>query len=209
MPKIPEVDAYIRNSEPFAQPILEHLRELVHAVIPDVEEAIKWGQPSFLLRGGIVCGMGAFKKHCAFGFWKAQEMKDPKKVFVTGEARAMGQFGRITRLEDLPAEKTLRAYLKEAVGLAADTAGVARKRSAAVKAPREEVAPPAFFKKALQGNRVAKAKFEALRPSHQREYIQWLAEAKTDATREKRLQTAIEWISEGKSRNWKYEKRRE
>jgi len=39
----PRVDEYIEKAQPFAQPILEHLRALVHKANPDVQETIKWG----------------------------------------------------------------------------------------------------------------------------------------------------------------------
>lgn len=38
----------------FAQPILRHLRALVHRACPEVEEAVKWGRPVFLYRGRIL-----------------------------------------------------------------------------------------------------------------------------------------------------------
>jgi hypothetical protein len=34
----PSVDAYLRKAPAFAQPIIEHLREVVHAACPEVEE---------------------------------------------------------------------------------------------------------------------------------------------------------------------------
>ena len=63
------VDAYIAKSAPFAQPILTHIRELMHKALPDVEEAIKWSMPFFLYRGIILGNMAAFKEHCSFGLW--------------------------------------------------------------------------------------------------------------------------------------------
>lgn len=45
---------------------------------------------------------------------------------------------------------------------------------------------------ALAGNPAAKARYDALSASHQREYVKWIAEAKTDATRERRAAKAIE-----------------
>src|SRR5205814_6263901 len=96
------VDAYIAKAADFARPILSHLREVVHAACPDVEETMKWSFPHFMYRG-MLCSMASFKEHCAFGFWKGS-------LFVqnssdgAGES-AMGQFGRITKLSDLPTKK--------------------------------------------------------------------------------------------------------
>ena len=65
----PKVDAYINKAKPLAQPILEHLRELVHKGCPKVEETIKWSRPFFEYKGAILGNMSAFKEHCSFGFW--------------------------------------------------------------------------------------------------------------------------------------------
>jgi hypothetical protein len=85
--KDPRIDAYIAKSAKFARPILKHLRALVHAGCPDVVETIKWSMPHFDYKG-VLCGMAAFKEHCAFGFWN-RALKIPSKE------GAMGQFGCI------------------------------------------------------------------------------------------------------------------
>jgi len=88
----PRVDVYIENAAPFAQPVLRHLREVVHSAAPDIEETLKWGIPHFM-HDGIVCSMAAFKQHCTFGFWKhALVVKDGGE----SSSDAMGSFGRIT-----------------------------------------------------------------------------------------------------------------
>jgi uncharacterized protein YdeI (YjbR/CyaY-like superfamily) len=192
----PRIDAYIARSAEFARPILTHIRKLVHATCPDVEETMKWSFPHFQYKG-MLCSMAAFKEHCAFGFWKGA-------LVIEGapEAeRGMGQFGRITRLADLPPPKVLTGYIKKAMKLNDD--GVKTPARAKPKTPRELVIPDDLAS-ALQGNHQAQAAFEKFSPSHKREYVEWITEAKTQATRSKRLATAIEWMAEGKSRNWKY-----
>lgn len=111
------IDHYIANAASFAQPVLPYLRELVHAVCPDVHEIMKWSMPFFEYKDGIVCWMAAFTKHCAFGFWQAAQMSDPKKILETDKKTAMGSFGKITSINDLPAEKILIRYIREAVKL--------------------------------------------------------------------------------------------
>jgi uncharacterized protein YdhG (YjbR/CyaY superfamily) len=61
----PRIDAYIAKSADFAQPILEHVRELVHKTVPGAGDAIKWGMPHFTHNGKSIAGMAAFKAHCA------------------------------------------------------------------------------------------------------------------------------------------------
>jgi uncharacterized protein YdeI (YjbR/CyaY-like superfamily) len=193
------IDAYIAHAEAFAQPILTTLREIVHEGCPDVEETIKWSMPFFLYKG-ILCNMSGFKQHCAFGFWKAGRPLEAAGLEISEEA--MGQFGRITSVKDLPTKRVLLGYVKK----------VKQLRDAGVKPPpkprvtKPELPTPDFFSAALKRNRQARNHFEGFSPSHRREYIEWLIDAKTEATRQRRLETAIEWLAEGKSRNWKYEK---
>lgn len=190
------VDAYIARSAEFARPILDHVRELIHDAIPDVEEDIKWGAPFFNYQG-VICGIAAFKEHCAINMWKASLILGNKQT------DSAGQFGRITRLSDLPSDSTLKGYFKQAARL--NETGVKQPR--AKKKTTEKLVVPPELQKALKANKKAAAAFEKFPPSHKREYAQWIAEAKAEDTRARRVSTAIEWIAEGKGRNWKYEKR--
>ncbi len=65
------VDAYIAKSADFARPILEHIREVVHAACPNVVETMKWSFPHFDYKG-MMCGMSAFKEHCALASGRAR-----------------------------------------------------------------------------------------------------------------------------------------
>jgi uncharacterized protein YdeI (YjbR/CyaY-like superfamily) len=193
----PRIDAYIAKSADFARPILAHLRDLVHEVCPEVEETMKWSAPHFLYKG-MLCGMSSFKEHCAFGFWKSSLVIGKGG----GEAeKAAGQFGRITKLSDLPAKKVLIGYIRKAMEL--NEAGVKTTARSKPKSPKEQVVPEDLAD-ALRRNSEARAAFDNFSPSHKREYVEWITEAKTQATRTRRLETAIQWISEGKPRNWKY-----
>ena len=197
MPKDKRIDAYIDKSADFAKPILEHLRALVHEVCPDVTETLKWSMPSFEYKG-ILCGLAAFKAHCTFMFWKQSLLESgnfPEKT-------AMGSFGRITSLNDLPSDAKLKKLIKEAVRL--NEEGVKLKKPA-LKV-KNVITVPDVLLEALARNDVAADTFNNFPPSCKREYVEWITEAKTDATRDKRLATTIEWLSEGKRRNWKYEK---
>ncbi len=188
------VDAYIQKSPEFAKPILKHLRALVHATCPDAEETIKWRMPMFM-HHGILCGMAAFKHHCAFVLFKH------KLVFENHAANdeAMGQFGRITALSQLPSDKVVAAYIRK--GMKLNESGVKVPRAPAKKPPLKI---PDDLAAALKKNKRALGVFEKFAPSHKREYIEWIVDAKRDETRAKRVAQAIEWIAEGKQRNWKY-----
>lgn len=193
----PRIDAYIAKSPDFAKPILTYLREIIHEACPDVEETMKWSNPHFDYKG-VLAGMSAFKAHCAFGFWKGSLIVDP--MTAAGE-KAAGQFGRITKIEDLPPRRVIAGYVKEAMRL--NEEGV--KAPARMKAAKpKELVVPDELAAALKKNRKAQATFDAFSPSHKREYAQWIAEAKGEDTRKRRVATAVEWMADGKPRNWKY-----
>lgn len=191
------VDVYIDKAQPYAQPILRYLREVVHEACPDVQETIKWRMPSFEYEG-LLCGMAAFKQHCTFGLWKHDlvfEKALPK------EKEAMGSFGKIKETDDLPSKASLIKYIKK--GMKLNEAGVTRPREKSSR--REEIVMHPEFELALRKSPRAKKAFDAFAPGQQREYLEWIATAKKDETRASRVKTAIEWLSEGKRRNWKYE----
>ncbi len=129
--------------------------------------------------------MAAFKQHCTFGFWLASLMTDPYKLLAVGEKASMGHFGRINKVADLPSEKVLIAYIKEAMALNEKGAKIPRKEKAAAT---KEIEVPAYFLDALKQNEAAFSTFEKFSPSHKKEYLEWITEAKTEATRIKELQ---------------------
>jgi len=197
-----KVDAYIQKSPAFAQPILLHLREIIHKACPTVEEKMKWSFPHFDYKG-MMCSMAAMKEYCVLSFWKASLMADSHKVFASVEEKAMGNLGKIKTVKDLPAEKVLIAYVKEAMQL--NDTGV--KLPSRTKTITADITVPEDFEKMLKKNKAAAGNFAAFTPGKKKEYLGWFDEAKTADTRNKRMETAIEWIAENKIRNWKYEKK--
>jgi len=190
------IDAYIAKSQPFARPILTHLRRLVHEACPQVEETMKWQFPHFTYKG-ILCAVAAFKSHCALVFWhrKIRELLPQEK-----RGRAMGSYGRITSLADLPTDAAFKKFVKESMKL--NEAGI---KSPRVLKPKKPLVIPAHVSAALKNNFNARAVFEGFPPSHKREYVQWVTEAKRLETRDKRLAKMIAQLEEKKSLNWKYE----
>ena len=193
MSREPRIDAYIAKAQPFARPILEKVRERVHAVVPDIEEAMKWSTPTYCKDGKIVLGTAAFKAHAALHFWRGQELG------VDASMDAMGQFGKLTSLEDLPSN--LDELIAKAVDLTMSVPAPRKTKHAPKPAP--EMHPE--FAAALAKAPKARVVLDGFSPSAQREYLEWISEAKQDATRQKRIGDAIQWLSEGKRRNWKYE----
>ncbi len=192
----PRIDIYIEKQADFARPILQHLRETVHSACPDCEETLKRSMPHFLYKGEMLAGMAAFKQHATFGFWRGS------LVVETGAEAAggMGQFGKLTSIDDLPPRAELEALVKKAMKLADE--GVKPPRTKKEKPP---LTVPGDLRAALDGNPAADSTFAAFPPSCQREYVDWVTEAKREETRAKRVAQAIEWMAEGKRRHWKYE----
>ena len=195
----PRIDAYIASAAPFAQPILQRMRDLVHEACPGVEETMKWSMPTFMHAGSILAGMAAFKQHASFGYWK--------HALVLGEDAprdGMGSYGKLASLEDLPPKKQLLADIRKAMKLNED--GVKSPAARKTPAARPSADMPADLAAALRRNKAAKAAFDGFPPSAQREYVEWITEAKRQDTRQKRLAQAVEWMAEGKRRHWKYER---
>jgi uncharacterized protein YdeI (YjbR/CyaY-like superfamily) len=192
------VDAYIAKSAEFAQPILRTIRETVHEACPEVEETIKWSMPFFMYKG-ILCNMASFKQHCAIHIWKGDGVVEDK----TKSDEAMGQFGRITTIKDLPPKRVLAGYIKKAMQLHDNGAKTARPKKSGEK---KELVVPSYFSAVLKKNKKAQNTFDGFPYSKRKEYVEWVTEAKTDETRDRRLKTSVEWLAEGKARNWKYER---
>jgi uncharacterized protein YdeI (YjbR/CyaY-like superfamily) len=193
----PRIDAYIARQGDFARPILEHLRAAIHAGCPQAEETLKWSMPSFLYKGKILANMAAFKAHAAFGFWRAKEV-----LGETGAERdAMGQFGRLATVADLPPDEVLHELIRKAMALTDKGARPARPKAP----PRPEPEAPPELEAALSANPAARAAFDGFPPGGRREYVEWVVQAKRPETRDKRIAQAVEWLAQGKRRNWKYE----
>jgi uncharacterized protein YdeI (YjbR/CyaY-like superfamily) len=191
----PRVDAYIERQADFARPILSHLRGIIHEACPDCEETLKWSMPSFLYKGKILAGFAAFKAHATFGYWNDSMLNQDEK-----NRSAMGQFGRLTSLDDLPDRAALVALTRKSMALIDE--GARPPRTTAKKPP---FTVPQDMRAAIDAVPAAKATFDGFAPSCQREYVEWVTEAKRDETRAKRLNQSIEWLAEGKKRHWKYE----
>jgi len=195
----PRIDAYIERAALFARPILTRLRAIVRTACPDVEESIKWSSPSFGYRGSILCSMAAFKQHATFGFWQGER--------VTGDApsaderSAMGQFGRLTSVDDLPDEALLRDMIQKAMALI--DSGTKPPRP--VKHPKPPAELPDDLAAAIAVVPAAERTFTGFPPGQRREYIEWVTKAKRPETRQRRIAQSVEWLAEGKRRNWKYE----
>lgn len=201
MPTDARVDQYVERAPQFAKPILQHVRGLVHKAYPDIGEDIKWSRPAFLHREKILCGMVAFKAHCSFYIFPSETRNQMREG---GQFRALAEkLAKITRMDDLPADKDILQYVKAAVRLIDESLSNPAPRKRATQ-PKPEASVPEDLARALVKHKKAAQTFEKFSVSHRREYIEWITEAKREETRQKRIATALEWLAEGKPRNWKY-----
>ncbi len=189
------IDVYISKANPFARPILNHLRKLIHSACPGVEETIKWSFACFEYKGPL-CSFAAFKEHCAFGFWKSTLLNDPKKVLqerANKGGEAMGNLGRITSRKDLPADAVIINLIKQAQKLNDDGIKLPARKKESEK-EKKELEVPKELVSALKKNKKAKESFEAFSYSHKKEYVEWIQEAKTEVTKNKRIASTIEML---------------
>lgn len=197
-----DVTSYITQSESFAKPILKHWRHLVNENCPDVVEAIKWGIPHFDYKGDFMCVMASYKSHCSFSFLKAELMNDPR-LKESKKLKPVQRFmGKISSVDELPADKEFIKLLKEAMSL--NEKGLKLPVIKPAKAQKTEV--PDYFVQQLKSNPKAEKVFEAGSPSFRKNYLTWIIDAKTETTRNKRIEQSLEWIAEGKDRFWQYKK---
>ena len=201
--KNPAVDAYIAKAASFAQPILVHVRKLMHRGCPRIEETIKWGVPAFE-REGIVAMMAAFKRHVAFGFWSERLIRaklgaEAERVFPRDAKLGMGG-RRYHRRSELPPDAAILRAVKVAVAL--NESGERPKRLLKRKPPPK--APPDLAA-ALRKTAKARATRARITPGQQREYVEWLVEAKREETRARRLVETLALLAAGRTRYWKYQ----
>lgn len=198
------IDSYIAKSAAFAKPVLTHIRELVHKACPELEEKMKWSFPHFDYKGEMMCSMAAFMQHAVFGFWKAALMKDKVLLENARSEVSMGHLGKLTSLKDLPSDKKMTAWIKEAMKLNDEGIKLPSKPKSTEK---KELVVPDYFGQALAKNKKAKQVFDNFSYSNKKDYVEWLTGAKSEETRNNRMATALEWLAEGKTRHWKYQKK--
>jgi len=148
----PRIDAYIEKSADFAQPILIHLREVVHSACPQVTETMKWGMPHFDYKG-MMCGMAAFKQHATFGFMK--------------EAMRLNDEGIIVA-------KPRKARKPDAIVPAELKAALAKNRQAAATF---ETFPPSHRREYVEW--IAEAKRDETKAKRVTQAVEWMAEGKS------------------------------
>ncbi|MFT5777505.1 MAG: hypothetical protein ACI837_000440 [Crocinitomicaceae bacterium] len=130
-------------------------------------------------------------------------MTDPEKIIIKEEKSGMGQFGKITSVEQLISREILLSYIGEARGLIDQ----GKKLKVNKVSTKKHYEIPQALLDVLDANVLSKAGFNGLSSSQRTENNKWISEAKTEATRSKRVNQVGINLEEGKPLNWKYMKK--
>ncbi|MCW2526825.1 MAG: hypothetical protein JWM76_1685 [Pseudonocardiales bacterium] len=116
----------------------------------------------------------------------------PVKVTING-VTVPARIARMGGENLLGLSKKLRAQLGVEIGQDVDVV------VALDAGPRVPDVPPALAQ-AFTHNPEAKAAFDQLAPSHQKEFARWVEEAKRDDTRRSRVEQTLEMLRDGRTR---------
>jgi uncharacterized protein YdeI (YjbR/CyaY-like superfamily) len=186
----PKVDWYFSKAEKWQKEI-KKLRTII--LDCDLVEELKWGTPCYTFEKKNIVLIHTFKEYCAVLFFKGALLKDKKGILIQQTANVQSarqmrftSFAEVTKLE-----KTLKAYVYEAVEVEEAGLKVEMKKTSDFAIPEE-------FQKRLNKSAALKKAFYALTPGRQRGYLFYFSQAKQSKTRETRVEKYIPKILEGK-----------
>jgi uncharacterized protein YdeI (YjbR/CyaY-like superfamily) len=185
----PKVDAFLKRQDKWRAEFVK-LRKILLA--SGLTEELKWGQPCYALDGKNVALIHGFKEYCAILFHKGALLKDPQGVLIqqTKNVQAARQI-RFTGVQDVTRlEKTVKAYVREAIEIERAGLKVQLKKT-------EEFELPEELESKLTANAKLKAAFAALTPGRQRAYIFHFSQPKLSKTRAARVEKHLPRILEG------------
>ena len=185
----PAVDAVVKKKQQWRAEF-EELRRILLGC--GLTEELKWGQPCYALDGKNVALIHGFKEYCAVLFHKGVLLKDPMGVLIqqTKNVQAARQI-RFTSVQEVRRlEKTLKAYLREAMECERAGTQVPLKKTEDFERPEE-------FESELLGDSALKEAFSSLTPGRQRAYLLYFSQPKQSKTRAARVQKQIPRILEG------------
>lgn len=189
----PKVDFYFSKDNQW-QEAINKLRTIV--LDCGVSEALKWGCPCYTFNGSNIVLIHVFKEYCALLFFKGALLKDTHGILVqqTENVQAARQLRFTSAKEIGKMERTLKAYIYEAIEVEKAGMKVTLKETSAFAMPEE-------FEKKLKKMPALKKAFAALTPGRQRGYLLHFAAAKQSKTREARIEKLIPEILKGKGLN--------
>lgn len=189
----PKVDFYFDKAKQWH----EEIRQLrMIALDCGLTEELKWGCPCYTFEKRNIVLIHVFKEYCAFLFFKGVLLNDAKGILIqqTENVQAARQARFTATAEIIKKEKSLKAYIHQAMEVEKAGLKVPLKKTADYKIPEE-------FQQRLNGMPLLKKAFEALTPGRQRAYLFHFAQAKQPKTREARIEKYIPQILDGKGLN--------
>jgi len=189
----PKVDFYFDKEKKWQKEI-----ELLRVIALDcgLTEELKWGCPCYTFNESNIVLIHVFKEYCAYLFFKGALLNDADGVLIqqTENVQSARQVRFTNAKEIVKMEKTLKAYIYEAIEVERAGLKVKLKETADFKIPEE-------FQKKLNKNAALKKAFNALTPGRQRQYIFHFSQPKQSKTRESRVEKYIPQILDGKGLN--------
>lgn len=177
---------------------LTHLRNLVSQT--ELEETLKWGQPTYTIKNKNVLAIGAFKEHFGIWFFNGALLNDPDGHLHNaqeGKTKALRQL-QFSSFEEMD-DKVIKDFIQQAI--ANQKAG----REVKIDTNRAADIPP-LLDETFSKDKSLKSDFDKLTPGRQREYAEYIAAAKQDTTKQRRLDKIIPMIKQGVGLNDKYQK---
>jgi uncharacterized protein YdeI (YjbR/CyaY-like superfamily) len=170
------------------------LRALILAC--GLNEELKWGNPCYTFDNANIVLIHGFKEYCALLFFKGALLKDTRNILIqqTKNVQSARQVrftdvGQITNME-----RTLKAYVYEAIEVERAGLKVRLKKTAEFTVPQE-------FQNRLDKKPALKKAFGALTPGRQRAYLFYFAQPKQPKTRASRVEKSIPQILKGMGLN--------
>ena len=195
----PDVSDYLNRHTAWAGvlgPLLRVLQET------ELEVAIKWGVPVFMLDGRNVVALVAFKAYAGLWFYDGVLLDDRDGVLVnarTSKTKALRQWR--FRSTDTVDEAAVTRYVREAIENA--RAG----RRVAVATRRDGPAAvelPARLADALATDAALGRAFAQFSAARRREFAAYVGEAKRPDTRQRRLKKILPLIMAGEGLSDRY-----
>jgi uncharacterized protein YdeI (YjbR/CyaY-like superfamily) len=186
----PKVDFYFSKAKQWQEEI-KKLRTIV--LDCGLNEELKWGVPCYSFEKSNIVLIHVFKEYCALLFFKGALLKDAKSILIqqTENVQSARQIRFTSVQEIVKMERTVKAYIKEAIEVEKAGLKVEFKKTSEFTIPEE-------LQHKLNEMPTLKKAFHALTPGRQRAYLFYFSQAKQSKTREARVEKCIPQILKGK-----------
>jgi len=156
-------------------------------------EELKWGCPCYQFENRNIVLIHGFKEYCAILFFKGALLSDADGILIqqTENVQAARQVRFTSVQEIVKMERTLKAYVYEAIEVERAGLEVKYKKTKDFKIPEE-------FQSKLDKMPALKTAFDALTPGRQRAYIFHFSQPKLSKTRTARVDKYLKQILKGK-----------